>query len=92
MEDIKMTYEQVNQLPTKELVQRLNDCLLAIHFLCGGRHEIIEKDKNLKKAFDYLLAIGAINYALRQRFVDNEEGENNGRAKILHSQQKAHAP
>lgn len=78
MEDIKMTQEQVNQLSTKELIEHLNDCLLAIHFLLGGRFEIIKEDRCLSKAFDYLLAINAINHALRQRFVKNEGGENNG--------------
>lgn len=61
MEDIKMTQEQVNQLSTKELIEHLNDCLLATHFLLGGRFEIIKEDKSLSKAFDYLLAINAIN-------------------------------
>lgn len=72
MEDIKMTQEQVNQLSTKELIDLLNDCLLAIHFLLGGRLKSIKEDKSLSKAFDYLLAINAINHALRRRYFDNQ--------------------
>jgi hypothetical protein len=72
MENIEMTQEQVCQLTTKELIQHLNDCLLAIHFLLGSRLEIIENDKNFNKAFEYLLSINAINYALKQRFVGSD--------------------